>query len=200
MGPNVGLDHSRGQIQDLAGSPVDGKIQFPADSKFDIFFDLWIDFGNGAGGAPDGIVQDGEVFSNDVRLGGPDNNVAPESYALTMVNHFLPGLIPGSGPPNGTVYLGDTGILAYDPGDPNNRYDELGTFQAMPPTPLPFLYAIQADRQCLGGSGNCLPFAQLTGQATHEIPEIDAASGTGALSLLAGGLALVGERRRRKAA
>ena len=37
-----GLPRSGGQIQDIGGSP-DGSIDFPANSIFDVFFDVWID-------------------------------------------------------------------------------------------------------------------------------------------------------------
>jgi hypothetical protein len=53
-----GLSETHGQVQDHAISPLDGNIDFQANSFFDVFFDLWIDFDI------DGIAETGEVLRN----------------------------------------------------------------------------------------------------------------------------------------
>lgn len=52
-----GLNPSLGQIQE-PGGPPSGGIDFPADSFFDVFFDIWIDFNS------DNLVALDEVIRN----------------------------------------------------------------------------------------------------------------------------------------
>ncbi len=164
----IGLDHSRGQIQDLAGSPTDGIIDFPANSIFDIFFDVWIDFNN------DGIVDVGEVVSNDVRDLSGDSIL--DSYALRMAFDLLDDVPP----PKGTTYVSLGKVSAGDP--------SIGTFDAdVESLPLN-LYFIKPDRTEL--EPQQLSVSVIS--ATHTVPEPTT------FMLLSAGLALFGWQHRRK--
>ena len=86
-----GLSRTGGQVQDKAGSPQDGVIDFPAASIFDDFFDVWIDLDN------DLIPDPGEVLRN--------------SDALRMSQPNLTALPP----PGGTQYVSEDIVSADDP-------------------------------------------------------------------------------------
>ncbi|WP_046061047.1 PEP-CTERM sorting domain-containing protein [Methylotuvimicrobium alcaliphilum] len=168
----IGLDHSRGQIQDLAGLP-DGNIDFPANSIFDIFFDVWIDFNN------DGIVDVGEVVSNDVRDLSGDSIL--DSYALRMFAE-----IEDVPPPKWTQYICSGKVSALDP--------SIGTFDAVVeeacPPPLD-LFFINPDRTEITSADLDLP-SVFAIDAKHIVPEPTT------FMLLSAGLALFGWQHRRK--
>jgi hypothetical protein len=76
-----GLGRSPGQVAENTG-PLNGQLDvFPANSVFDLFFDVWVDIN------VDNLVQDGEVLRN-------------YDQALRMANPTLRGFPP----PAGDVY------------------------------------------------------------------------------------------------
>lgn len=191
----VGLDYTRGQVQDLAASPVNGSIDFPANSIFDVFYDLWIDFDNS------GTAEVGEVFSNDVR--DAFGNVDPVSVALHMTcidsSSSGPGCpLENMPPPVGTQYktlpfLYTGGVAAYTAGEPENRNPELGVIQALT-TQFPWLYPILPDRECAirDINNDCVALAQVTA-ATQTVPVPNT------FMLVCAGLGLLLHRRRASA-
>ena len=163
-----GLQATRGQVQDKAGPP-DEKIDFPANSIFDVFFDVWVDF-NPFGGTP-GVVDLGEVFSNDIR------GFTGFNFPARMSNTMLLDIPP----PVGTTYTITGGVSDLDP--------MIGTFDATAFGPV-YLYQILPDRRPLEPS----PFGRLDA-AAHEVIIPEPAT----LALFGAGLGLLALRRRRKA-
>ncbi|MFN7733043.1 MAG: hypothetical protein ACK5OB_14160 [Pirellula sp.] len=83
-----GLGASYGQVWEKTGTPVNGKIDsFPADSKFDLFIDVWVDLNF------DESVQFGEVLRN---FGGPVimTNDTFTSFPPWQSSYFLDDTIP----------------------------------------------------------------------------------------------------------
>lgn len=142
QGAYAGLDHTRGQVQDTAASPFDasphgttpldpGVIDFHAESIFDVFFDVWIDFDDNRN---KGL---GEVLSNDT--------AHPNDYALRMENDWLEDFPP----PVNSKYAAFTKVWESDP--------FIGTYWT-PGENLPLdLYFIDPDRNRLASAGQVVP-------------------------------------------
>jgi hypothetical protein len=155
-----GLQETRGQVQDNAGAP-NGQIDFPAKSIFDVFFDVWVD---SASSGTVGVVDFGEVFSNDTRGITPFGNFAARMSTMPLD-------IP---PPVGTIYTISGGV--------NEEDQMIGTFDATQFGPV-YLYQIRPDREPL----EPFPFGRLDA-AAHEVilpePYTLTLLGIGALSML----------------
>lgn len=83
-----GLGASYGQVWENIGTPVNGKIDsFPANSKFDLFIDVWVDLNT------DDSIQFGEVLRNFVAPVIMTNNVFT-GFPPWNTSYFLDDTIP----------------------------------------------------------------------------------------------------------